>query len=94
MKVTDLTLAQWQNRIDEFRSENPSAPAGAAFRIDGTQFSTARFFGAFIYNGDKYTVFECRDTPGNFTCEYATIAVRMDILKWLNKKLKEEGEEK
>ena len=94
MKVTDLTLAQWQKRIDEFRSENPSTPVGAAFRIDGTQFSTARFYGGMTYNGAMYTVFECKDTPGALTCKYATIAVRKDMLKWLNKKLKEEGEGK
>lgn len=94
MKVTDLTLAQWQKRIDQFRAENPTVPMGAAFRIDGTQFSTARFYGGMTYNGAKYTVFECKDTPGALTCKYATIAVRMDMLKWLNKKLKEEGEEK
>ena len=87
MKVTDLTLDQWQSRLDEFRKENTSAPSGAAFRIDGTPFSTARHYGGFTYNGAAYTTFECKDTPGEFTCKYAVIAVRMDMLKWVTKKL-------
>ena len=94
MKVNEQTLAQWQKRIDEFRAENPSAPSSAAFRIDGTMFSTARFFGGMTFNGANYIVFECKDTPGELTCKYATIAVRMDMLRWLTKKLKAEKVER
>lgn len=50
MKVKDLTLAKWQEQLDAFRAANPSAPSAAGFRIDGTPFSTARFYGGMIYN--------------------------------------------
>lgn len=90
MKVKDLTLAQWQIQIDAFRAANPSAHSAAAFRIDGTQFSTARHYGGMTYNGAEYTTFELNDTPGQFPCQYATIAVRKDALKWITKKLKDE----
>lgn len=90
MKAKDLTLAQWQVKIDEFRAANPSAPSAAGFRIDGTQFSTARFYGGMTYNGAKYTTFELKDTPGEFTCQFATIAVREDALRWIVKRLKDE----
>lgn len=93
MKVKDLTLAQWQAKLDAFRAANPTAKQGAAFRIDGTQFSTARFYGGMTFNGEKYTTFELKDTPGQFTCEFATIAVRADALRWIVKKLKDEAKE-
>ena len=93
MKVKDLTLAQWQEQIDAFRAANPSAPSAAGFRIDGTQFSLARFYGGMTYNGAKYTTFELKDTPGQFTCKFATIAVREDALRWIVKRLKDEKKE-
>lgn len=92
MKVKDLTLVQWQEMLDKFRAANPDAPnVYLCFRIDGTQFSTARHYGGFEFNEGKYTTFECKETLGAFPCRYATIAVRMDMLKWVTKKLKEEG---
>lgn len=90
MKVKDLTLAQWQEQLDAFRVAYPSAPSGAGFRIDGTLFSTARFYGRMTYNGSMYTTFECKDTPGEFTCQFATIAVREDALRWITRRLKDE----
>lgn len=91
MKVKDLKLAQWQKQLDAFRAANPSAPSAAGFRIDGTQFSTARFYGGMTYNGANYTTFELKDAPGQLTCEFATIAVREDALRWIVKRLKQES---
>lgn len=90
MKVKDLTLAQWQTQLDAFRATSPIAPSAAGFRIDGTQFSTARFYGGMTYRGERYTTFECKEVKGELTCQYATIAVREDALKWITKKLKDE----
>lgn len=93
MKVEDMTLVQWQEQLDAFRAANPSAPSAAGFRIDGTMLSTARFYGGMTYNGAKYTTFELKDTPGQLTCEYATIAVREDALRWIVKSLKDAAKE-
>lgn len=86
MKAVDLTLFQWQSYLEQFRRENWDAKPSAAFRIDGTIFSTARHYGGFTYNGDTYTVFYFPE---------AMIGVREDFLKWLTAKLKAEngGEE-
>lgn len=90
-KVTDLRIADWQSFIDEYKREPPVKSDGTpiAMRIDGTILSTMRLFGGGTYNGRKYTTFEDKSVPGEFTCEFATIAVRDDFLKWVKKQLKD-----
>ena len=98
MKVKDMTLRQWQDMLDRFKRESPLLhkpnETPACFRIDGTQFSTARFYGGFTYNGARYTTFECRETKGAGFCEFATIAARFDFLTWTADTLKAEAKAK
>lgn len=83
MKVKDLTLFQWNVRLEQYRRENWDAKPGAAMRIDGTQLSVGAMCGGFIYNGEKYTCF--------YFADGAVIGVRHDFLMWLTKKLKVES---
>lgn len=85
MKIEDMTLAQWQVRLDEFRRENAKAVPLPAFRIDNTSFSTAKYYGAFTFNGKLYKVFYFDDG--------AMLGVRDDMLKWLRRKLMNEAKE-
>lgn len=59
MKKQMHTLAEWQALLDEYRRDpnhEHSSRSPAAMRIDGTQFSTARFYGGFTYNNMHYRV--------------------------------------
>lgn len=78
MKLTKLSLAKWQELLDEFnrtvRHESP-----AAFRVDGTQFSVGIFYGAFTYNGVTYTVVGTAE-------DGAYLAIHPAFSKWLAKR--------
>lgn len=77
MKVEDLTLGQWQRFTELFKPiNNNNAPI--SMRIDGTPLSVARFYGGFIYHGEKYTCFYFPE---------AIIGVRDDFLGWVVKEL-------
>lgn len=73
----DIPLIRWQELKDEFRRET-GATAECAFRIDGTQFSTARHFGGFLYNG--YHCIVAYWETGEL------LAVRSDFVEWLIRK--------
>lgn len=73
----DIPLTRWQELKDEFRRET-KAPAECAFRIDWTQFSTARHFGGFSYNGYHYIVAYWETGE--------LLAVRSDFVGWLIRK--------
>ena len=70
----NIPLTRWQELKDEFRNET-KAPAECAFRIDGTQFSTARHFGGFSYNGYHYIIAYWETGE--------LLAVRSDFAGWL-----------
>ena len=97
MKPTDLKIADWQDWLGKFRAANPKAKPGAAIRIENTLFSTARYFGGMIYDGDQYTYFEPIDErqPKNpdGTPYVAWLMVRMDFLRWVTKELRKGGAE-
>ena len=97
MKVTDLTIQAWQKMLDKFRAANPNAPDGAAMRIENTIFTTARYCGGMMVNGQQYTYFEPKDPtqPNNpdGTPYVAWLMVRSDFLRWVTKELKKGGAE-
>jgi hypothetical protein len=74
---SSIPLTRWQELIDEFRRET-KAPAECAFRIDGTQFSTAGHFGGFNYNGHHYHIAHWETGE--------LLAVRLDFVGWLIRK--------
>ena len=92
MKVKDLTIQDWQELLDKWRKENPTAKSGAAIRIENTQFSSARYCGGMTFNGEHYTYFEPHDPsqPANpdGTPYVAWLMVRMDFLSWVTKEVK------
>lgn len=96
MKVLDLDIYQWQEWLGKFYAKNPTAKSGcgAAMRIENTMFTSARYAGGMILNGEKYTYFEPKDPkmPNNpdGTPYVAWLMVRMDFLRWLKKELKKE----
>ena len=93
MKVKDLTIQDWQNWLDRFKSAFPCVKPSAAIRIENTPFTTARYSGGMTLNGDQYTYFEPKDPthPNNpdGTPYVAWLMVRMDFLLWLTDELKE-----
>jgi hypothetical protein len=95
MKATYLTINDWQDWIAKFRAAKPNAKPGAAMRIENTPFTTARYYGGMIYNGDKYTYFEPRDErqpPNRDGTPYvAWLMVRTDFLRWVTAQLKKEA---
>ena len=74
---SSIPLTRWQELKDEFRRET-KAPAECAFRVDGTQFSTARYYGGFNYNGYHYLIAYWETGE--------LLAVRDDFAKWLKRK--------
>lgn len=94
MKVKDLTIQDWQELLDKWRKENPTAKSGAAMRIENTIFTSARYYGGMTFNGEQYTYFEPRDPsqPANpdGTPYVACLMVRRDFLRWVTKQLKKE----
>ena len=74
---SSIPLTRWQELKDEFRRET-KAPAECAFRIDGTQFSTARYYGGFNYNGYHYLIAYWETGE--------LLAVRSDFVGWLIRK--------
>ena len=74
---SSIPLTRWQELKDEFRRET-KAPAECAFRVDGTQFSTARHFGGFNYNGYRYLIAYLETGE--------LLAVRSDFAGWLIRK--------
>lgn len=74
---SSIPLTRWQELIDEFRRET-KAPAECAFRVDGTQFSTARYYGGFTYNGYHYLIAYWKTGE--------LLAVRADFAGWLVRK--------
>ena len=101
MKLEELTIQGWQEWLCRFKAAKPKAKTGAAMRIENTMFTSARYYGGMVFNGDKYTYFEPKDPtkPNNpdGTPYVAWLMVRNDFLKWLSKELKKEekkGEQK
>lgn len=91
-KITDLKLVDWQQYLDQFVCEKPNkSDSPVAMRIDGTQLSIMRFFGGGTFKGERYVTFYDKSAAGEFTCEYATIAVRWDFHKWVLAKIREEN---
>ena len=92
MKPNDLKITDWQSWLEKFYAANPKAISGAAFRIENTPFTSARYAGGMIYNGDKYTYFEPIDErkPKNRdgTPYVAWLMVRADFLRWVTKELR------
>ncbi len=95
MKVTDLTITDWQKWLDRFYAANPNAKPRASMRIENTIFSPARRFGGMTMNGDQYTYFEpVDDTQPPFSdggLRIAWLMVRMDFLRWVTGELKKES---
>ena len=95
MKVTDLTIIDWQNWLNRYYLRNPVNCSGAAIRIENTPFTSARYAGGMTYNGGKYTYFEPTDprrpkTPDG-TPYVAWLMVRMDFLLWVTAELRKEA---
>ena len=86
----DLDINEWQDMLDRFPSNKPYA----AFRIENTPFTTARYAGGMTFGGDSYTYFEPPDPamPANpdGTQFVAWLMVRDDFLRWVAKELKKE----
>ena len=74
---SSIPLTRWQELRDEFLRET-KAPAECAFRVDGTQFSTARYYGGFTYNGYHYLIAYWKTGE--------LLAVRADFAGWLIRK--------
>jgi hypothetical protein len=74
---SSIPMTRWQELKDEFRRET-KAPAECAFRIDGTQFSTAGHFGGFNCNGYRYLIAYLETGE--------LLAVRADFAGWLVRK--------
>ena len=75
-----LTIHEWQKWFDRYRAEAKNPVARPCFRIDGTQFSTARHYGGFTMNGSSYTVFYFDDG--------ALLACEMSFIKWICDQMK------
>ena len=92
MKVTDLTIQDWQRFFDKFRAAKLNTPPGAAMRIENTIFATARYYGGMTMNGQMYTYFEPKDPikPNNpdGTPYVAWLMVRNDFLRFVKKELR------
>jgi len=82
MKIKDMTLEQWQEKMNEYNRQNVGESGPCAMRCDGTQFSVGAMYGGFTFNGATYTCFYFQK-EGN-----AVIGVREDFLRWLKKDLK------
>ena len=78
----NIPLTRWQELKNEFRRKK-EADVECAFRIDGTIFSTAKWYGGFSYNGSRYLVAYWKTGE--------LLAVRSDFAEWLIKR-KEGGE--
>ena len=74
---SSIPLTRWQELKDEFRRET-KATADCAFRVDGTQFSTAWHFDGFNYNGYHYLIAYWETGE--------LLAVRSDFAEWLIRK--------
>ena len=90
----DLDLNEWQEMLDKFMVEH-GFTGTAAFRIENTPFTSARYACGMKYDGDTYTYFEPR-VPGaspnpDGTPFVAWLMVRDDFLRWVAKELKKEA---
>jgi len=65
MKVTDLTIQDWQRLLEKFKAAKSNTQAAmnipAAMRIENTIFTTARYCGGMTMHGQMYTYFEPKD---------------------------------
>jgi len=85
MKITDMTLEQWQEKVNEYKQYHFRGSGPCAMRCDGTQLLVGAMYGGFIYNCEYYKCFYFPN-EGN-----AVIGVRDDFLKWLKKELKKDN---
>ena len=89
-KVENLTLPEWIELLDKYK-RTPGYKPGAAMRIENTQFTSARYYGGMVYNGERYTYFE-PPIPGQKNDEggqyVAWLMVRDDFLKWATKEVR------
>ena len=96
-KPQDLDLSEWQELVDKFKASPAykSQPVPVAMRIEGTQFTTARYAGGCTYNGHAYTYFESKisghEPNPDGTPYVAWLLVRADFLKWVQKELKKQA---
>lgn len=74
MKMNSRSLECWQKLLNEYTGNRTTPPA---FRIDGTQFSTAKYYGGFTYNGHRYRI--------EYYADGAMLAIRDDFEKWAKK---------
>lgn len=88
MKVTDLSIEDWQAWLDKFRKAKPNAKPGAAMRIENTPMSIARHYGGLTMNGDKFTYFQPVSAKPPFV---AWLIVREDCLRWIDGELRKES---
>lgn len=84
-----LPLQRWQEYIN--RSSLPSsANTPRALRIENTIYSTARFFGGAVINGQEYKLFWPRDPDGRAV----PILGRKDFMESVAADLKERKSQK
>ena len=86
MKPDEATIPDWQELVDEYRNKNnPIYPV--AIRMENSQLSTARHFGAFTMNGHEYIVMNpwksLRVVDGR-----ALLGVEIKFHKWACQELK------
>ena len=87
MKTTKLPLAKWQALLHEYCATFNRTEPFPCFRIDGTQFSLGIFYGAFDYNGVRYTVVDPAE-------DGAYLAISPMFLAWVTKRKEPKPEPK
>ena len=84
MNLNSLTLADWQDYTKRYRVEAKKPVEHPCFRIDNTQFSTARHFGGFTFNGRGYQMI------GGFKEQpEALLGCAVEFLAFVSAKMKE-----
>ena len=84
MNLNSLTLADWQDYIKRYRVEAKKPVEHPCFRIDNTQFSTARFYGGFTFNGRVYQIVgDFKENPS------AMLGCAVEFLAFVSAKMKE-----
>ena len=87
--LNTLTLADWQTWLDRYRAEAKKPVKAPCFRIDNTQFSTARHFGGFTFNNTAYQVIGgFKEQPG------AMLGCAVEFLAFVSAKMREETKNK
>ena len=89
MKVKDFNIQQWQECLTKFLATCMKISPPPAIRCENTQFTTARYYGGMMMNGEHYTYFEplVPDMPCNpdGTPYVAWLMVRDDFLRFAKK---------